>query len=188
MPTWTSAGTRREARSARMLRVLAAMPVGVNLYLFAVAGPRGRERDRDRPVEHPLGRKLAAVLLWRAWRLREGHGAARRRRSISMPVGSDEALVTSMPSASSLPGRLARYARIATVLGRFMARLAGERYLGAGEAQALARELTDALGRLRGPIVKVAQLLATVPGALPAEYVAELISLQSEAPPMGPNF
>jgi predicted unusual protein kinase regulating ubiquinone biosynthesis (AarF/ABC1/UbiB family) len=93
-----------------------------------------------------------------------------------------------MPSASSLPGRLARYARIATVLGRFMARLAGERYLGAGEAQALARELTAALGRLRGPIVKVAQLLATVPGALPAEYVAELMSLQSQAPAMGPSF
>ena len=37
-----------------------------------------------------------------------------------------------MPSASRLPGRLARYARIATVLGRFMARLAGERYLGGG--------------------------------------------------------
>ena len=35
-----------------------------------------------------------------------------------------------MPPASNLPGRVARYARIATVLGRFMARLAGERYLG----------------------------------------------------------
>ena len=93
-----------------------------------------------------------------------------------------------MPGRSSLPGRLARYARIATVLGRFMARLAGERYLGAGEAAALARELTAALGRLRGPVVKVAQLLATVPGALPAEYVAELVSLQSQAPPMGPHF
>jgi predicted unusual protein kinase regulating ubiquinone biosynthesis (AarF/ABC1/UbiB family) len=94
-----------------------------------------------------------------------------------------------MPSASSLPGRLARYARIATVLGRFMARLAGERYLGAGDdGAALARELTAALGRLRGPVVKVAQLLATVPGALPAEYVAELIALQSQAPAMGPVF
>jgi predicted unusual protein kinase regulating ubiquinone biosynthesis (AarF/ABC1/UbiB family) len=90
---------------------------------------------------------------------------------------------------SGLPGRLARYARIATVLGRFMARLAGERYLGAGEdGAALARELKDALGRLRGPLVKVAQLLATVPGALPADYVAELMTLQSQAPPMGPTF
>jgi predicted unusual protein kinase regulating ubiquinone biosynthesis (AarF/ABC1/UbiB family) len=90
---------------------------------------------------------------------------------------------------SSLPGRLARYARIATVLGRFMARLASDRYLGAGEdGAALARELKDALGRLRGPLVKVAQLLATVPGALPADYVAELMTLQSQAPPMGPTF
>ena len=90
---------------------------------------------------------------------------------------------------SGLPGRLARYARIATVLGRFMARLASERYLGAGDDGAeLARELKDALGRLRGPLVKVAQLLSTVPGALPADYVAELMTLQSQAPPMGPTF
>ena len=94
-----------------------------------------------------------------------------------------------MPRASNLPGRLARYARIATVLGRFMARLAGERYLGGrDDGAALARELTDALGRLRGPVVKVAQLLATVPGALPAEYVAELMTLQSQAPAMGATF
>ena len=58
----------------------------------------------------------------------------------------------------------------------------------AADGAALARELTDALGRLRGPVVKVAQLLATVPGALPAEYVAELMSLQSQAPAMGPTF
>jgi predicted unusual protein kinase regulating ubiquinone biosynthesis (AarF/ABC1/UbiB family) len=90
---------------------------------------------------------------------------------------------------SGLPGRLARYARIATVLGRFMARLASERYLGAGDDGAeLARELSDALGRLRGPLVKVAQLLATVPGTLPADYVAELMTLQAQAPPMGPTF
>jgi len=92
-------------------------------------------------------------------------------------------------TGSSLPGRLVRYARVATVLGRFMARLAGERYLGADDdGAALARELKEALGRLRGPLVKVAQLLATVPGALPADYVAELMTLQSEAPPMGPTF
>jgi predicted unusual protein kinase regulating ubiquinone biosynthesis (AarF/ABC1/UbiB family) len=106
-----------------------------------------------------------------------------------MEVVPKEASITSMPNASSLPGRLARYASIATVLGRFMARLAGERYLGGREdGAALARELTDALGRLRGPLVKVAQLLATVPGALPAEYVAELMALQSQAPAMGPVF
>lgn len=89
--------------------------------------------------------------------------------------------------SGSLPGRLARYARLATVLGRFISRLAAERYLGV-EHDTLARELSDALGRLRGPIVKVVQLLATIPGALPAEYVAELMKLQSQAPPMGWTF
>src|SRR5919106_1713394 len=93
------------------------------------------------------------------------------------------------PTFGSLPRRFARYVRVATVLGRFTSRLASGRYLGVGGDQAaLARELSQALGQLRGPIVKVAQLLATVPGALPAEYVAELAMLQSQAPPMGPSF
>src|SRR5919108_2989549 len=88
----------------------------------------------------------------------------------------------------SLPARMARYVRLATTLGQFIARLAGERYLGTGSDAALASELKQSLGRLRGPVVKGAQLLATVPGALPAPYVAELFELQSQAPPMGPAF
>src|SRR6185369_14530226 len=39
-----------------------------------------------------------------------------------------------------------------------------------------------------GPIMKVAQLLATIPDALPPEYASELIKLQSQAPPMGWAF
>jgi hypothetical protein len=63
---------------------------------------------------------------------------------------------------SSLPGRLARYARVAGTIGRFASRLAGERYLGVRhDPGELARELKDSLARLRGPVVKVAQLLAT---------------------------
>ena len=48
--------------------------------------------------------------------------------------------------------------------------------------------LAAALGGLKGPIMKVAQLLATIPEALPAEYAAELGQLQSQAPPMGWPF
>ena len=51
-----------------------------------------------------------------------------------------------------------------------------------------AAELTAALGGLKGPIMKVAQLMATVPDLLPPEYVEELQKLQSEAPPMGWAF
>ena len=36
--------------------------------------------------------------------------------------------------------------------------------------------------------MKVAQLLATIPEALPKEYAAELAQLQSAAPPMGRPF
>jgi len=85
--------------------------------------------------------------------------------------------------------RARRYASVGTKVGGVAARMAGERFLGmppdrAGNALALA----SALGGLKGPIMKVAQLLATIPDALPAEYAAELTKLQSQAPPMGWAF
>jgi predicted unusual protein kinase regulating ubiquinone biosynthesis (AarF/ABC1/UbiB family) len=69
------------------------------------------------------------------------------------------------------------------------ARYAGRRLLGgvpnrATEASALA----SALGNLKGPLMKVAQLMATIPDLLPPEYATELAKLQSEAPPMGWAF
>jgi predicted unusual protein kinase regulating ubiquinone biosynthesis (AarF/ABC1/UbiB family) len=85
--------------------------------------------------------------------------------------------------------RAARYARVGTNVGGVAARLAGARFLGLGLDRAKnAAELTAALGGLKGPIMKVAQLLATIPDALPPEYAAELAKLQSEAPPMGWSF
>src|SRR3974390_3338630 len=85
--------------------------------------------------------------------------------------------------------RAARYARVSANVGGVAARYAGRRLLG-GEpdrvSEASARSL--ALGRLKGPLMKVAQLLATVPDLLPPEYAAELTKLQSEAPPMGWAF
>jgi predicted unusual protein kinase regulating ubiquinone biosynthesis (AarF/ABC1/UbiB family) len=85
--------------------------------------------------------------------------------------------------------RAARYARVGANVGGVAARYAGRRLLGgepnrAGEALAL----SSALGRLKGPLMKVAQLMATIPDLLPPEYAAELQKLQSEAPPMGWAF
>src|SRR5690242_7380509 len=85
--------------------------------------------------------------------------------------------------------RARRYAKVGTRLGGTAARIATSRALGrrqdrGGNAIALAA----ALGGLKGPIMKVAQLLATVPDALPPEYANELIKLQSQAPPMGWAF
>src|SRR5919206_1252996 len=85
--------------------------------------------------------------------------------------------------------RAARYARVGANMSGVAARLAGARFLGlAFDRGKNAIELAAALGGLKGPIMKVAQLMATIPDALPAEYAAELAKLQSQAPPMGWAF
>ncbi len=85
--------------------------------------------------------------------------------------------------------RAKRYANVGTKVGGVAARMAGQRLLGApGSRAANAIGLAAALGGLKGPIMKVAQLLATIPDALPAEYANELMKLQSQAPPMGWAF
>jgi predicted unusual protein kinase regulating ubiquinone biosynthesis (AarF/ABC1/UbiB family) len=88
-----------------------------------------------------------------------------------------------------LSARAARYARVGANVGGVAARYAGRRLLGAAPDRAGdALALSSALGRLKGPLMKVAQLLATIPDLLPPEYAAELQKLQSEAPPMGWAF
>lgn len=91
--------------------------------------------------------------------------------------------------ANRLGGRLARYARVGTGVGGLAARVAGTRLLGRelGDARNAA-ELAAALGGLKGPLMKVAQLLATVPDLLPPEFATELAKLQANAPPMGWAF
>jgi predicted unusual protein kinase regulating ubiquinone biosynthesis (AarF/ABC1/UbiB family) len=85
--------------------------------------------------------------------------------------------------------RAKRYARVGTQLSGTAARFAGARFFGVPlDRAANALELAAALGGLKGPIMKVAQLLATIPDALPPEYANELIKLQSQAPPMGWGF
>lgn len=90
---------------------------------------------------------------------------------------------------NSLGGRLRRYARVSTSMSGLAARMAGERYLGIKvEREKHAEDLKAALGGLKGPLMKVAQMLATIPEALPKEYADELRQLQSNAPSMGWPF
>ena len=80
----------------------------------------------------------------------------------------------------SLGGRLGRYARVGASVGGLAARLAGERYLGLSlDRDKHATELKAALGGLKGPLMKAAQLLATIPDALPPEYARELAELRA---------
>jgi predicted unusual protein kinase regulating ubiquinone biosynthesis (AarF/ABC1/UbiB family) len=89
----------------------------------------------------------------------------------------------------SLGGRLGRYAKVGTSVGGLAVKLAGQRYLGFGlDRDKHAGELKAALGGLKGPLMKAAQLLATIPDALPPEYARELAQLQANAPAMGWAF
>src|ERR1044071_1140086 len=90
---------------------------------------------------------------------------------------------------NSLAGRVRRYAQVSTAVGGLAARLAGERYLGLKlDRGRHAEDLRRALGGLKGPLMKVAQIMSTIPEALPQEYVQELTQLQSNAPAMGWPF
>jgi predicted unusual protein kinase regulating ubiquinone biosynthesis (AarF/ABC1/UbiB family) len=90
---------------------------------------------------------------------------------------------------NSFSGRVRRYAQVSTAMGGLAARLAGERYLGLTlDRSRHAAELKAALGGIKGPLMKVAQLLATIPDGLPREYVQELAQLQANAPAMGWPF
>ncbi|MDJ1158289.1 AarF/UbiB family protein [Chelatococcus sp. SYSU_G07232] len=91
--------------------------------------------------------------------------------------------------ANRFTARAARYARVGANVGGIAAKVVGSRMLGVSlDRERNAADLTRALGGLKGPIMKVAQLMATVPDLLPPEYATELQRLQSEAPPMGAAF
>ena len=93
------------------------------------------------------------------------------------------------PERNTLARRLRRYANVTTSVGGAAARIVGSRALRLGsDEKAQAADLKAALGGVKGPIMKVAQMLASIPEALPANFAAELATLQTNAPPMGWPF
>lgn len=85
--------------------------------------------------------------------------------------------------------RAARYARVGARVGGVAAQMAGARISGRSMGDAAnAAALTAALGSLKGPLMKVAQFMATIPEALPPEWAEQLQQLQANAPPMGAAF
>ncbi|MGH6871440.1 MAG: ABC1 kinase family protein [Rhizomicrobium sp.] len=80
-------------------------------------------------------------------------------------------------------------AKVSAGMAGVAARGAGRRLGGTNVISAAnAADLTRVLGNLRGPVMKAAQFVATVPGVLPPEVAAPLLTLQSNAPPMGAAF
>jgi predicted unusual protein kinase regulating ubiquinone biosynthesis (AarF/ABC1/UbiB family) len=90
---------------------------------------------------------------------------------------------------STLGGRVRRFVQVGGQVGGLAAQVVGARLLGIGlDRGRHSEDLRSALGGLKGPLMKAAQILATIPDALPREYAEALRELQSNAPPMGWNF
>lgn len=90
---------------------------------------------------------------------------------------------------NTLSHRVGRYAKVSTAIGSLGVKLAGEKFLGIGiDRNNHAEDLKKILGNLKGPMMKVAQILATIPDQLPPEYIDEFLTLQANAPSMGPSF
>lgn len=90
---------------------------------------------------------------------------------------------------NTLGSRLKRYGQVSGTVAGLAAKLAGEKYLGVTiDRTEHAEDLLKALGNLKGPILKVGQILSTIPEALPQEYSDAFQQLQSNAPPMGWPF
>ncbi|MGH1397597.1 MAG: ABC1 kinase family protein [Alphaproteobacteria bacterium] len=91
--------------------------------------------------------------------------------------------------ASSIGSRIVRYGKVSGGMAGLAAKLVGDKYFGIKiDREEHSQALMQAMGNLKGPLMKVGQILATIPEALPPEYAQALQQLQSNAPSMGWNF
>lgn len=87
------------------------------------------------------------------------------------------------PERNRIAARIGRVAQVgANMTGAVAARVSG------ADQATMARAIRQALGRSKGPLMKVAQLLATIPDLLPEAYAEEFRKLQAHAPAMGWPF
>lgn len=85
--------------------------------------------------------------------------------------------------------KIKRYTQLSKNSGDIFLRFIGNKYLGDSlNKKKHAFFLKESLGEFRGPLVKIAQFLATIPDTLPPEYAEEFLTLQSQAPKMGKSF
>lgn len=92
------------------------------------------------------------------------------------------------PERNRLSARLGRAAKVGTNLSGAALKFGAGQVFGGGNDDQIAAALASALGNTKGPLMKVAQMLSTIPDFLPPEYAAELSQLQAQAPAMGWPF
>ncbi len=108
---------------------------------------------------------------------------------MAKPETPDDKTKSFQGEDSRVGRRVQRYAQVGTSVGGLAAQFLGSRMLGRKLNRAQhSEELKAALGGLKGPLMKAAQILATIPDALPREYAEQLQQLQSNAPSMGWHF
>lgn len=96
---------------------------------------------------------------------------------------------TKTPSKGKTLQRMKRYGQVSGAVAGLATKVAGEKVLGKKiDRGQHAADLVKRLGGLKGPLMKVGQILATIPEALPPEYAEAFQQLQSNAPPMGWPF
>ncbi len=94
-----------------------------------------------------------------------------------------------MDDTSKIIKKAGRYASMSTSVAGVALQLVGEKFLGVSiDRDAHSANLMAVLGKFKGPIMKVAQILATIPNALPPEYAKAFQELQANAPAMGWPF
>lgn len=87
------------------------------------------------------------------------------------------------PERNRISARISRVANVGgNISGAVIARASG------ADQATMARVVREALGRSKGPLMKVAQLLSTIPDLLPEAYAKEFRKLQANAPAMGWPF
>lgn len=117
------------------------------------------------------------------------HEATRDENKKSGQVGGGNSEASTLQSKGKITQRVKRYGQVSATMAGVAAKLAGEKFLGLKiEREQHAGKIMQALGGLKGPLMKVGQILATIPEALPNEYSEALQNLQSNAPPMGWGF
>lgn len=96
---------------------------------------------------------------------------------------------TDDPERNRLTARIGRTVKVGTNLsGAGLSFAANSLFGGDKGDERIAKSLAAALGKSKGPLMKVAQMVSTIPDFLPPEYAEELRQLQAQAPAMGWPF
>lgn len=96
---------------------------------------------------------------------------------------------TNDPERNRFSARLGRSVKVGTNLSSAGLTFAANSMFGGSKGdERIAKALAAALGNSKGPLMKVAQMVSTIPDFLPPEYADELSQLQAQAPAMGWPF